>query len=245
MRRMLDFLKKTLPDDFFQGACDVHCHILPGVDDGFKDEETAINALRFLERKGFEKVRLTPHFMKEYADNTKEHIAKVFEDFKQKATQSCGIQLYLGAEYMLDAGFPEHFKQGFLTFDQSDVLVLCETSYMMNVPNMKEMLYDVMCEGYSPVIAHPERYQYASRRQYEHWKSMGYQFQLNLLSLTGLYGAPAFEKSHDMLQKKMYDYVGTDMHRLDNFINLIPKLKLKTKEIDALHKLYENNRGTF
>lgn len=243
---MFDFLKKkNLPDDFFQGACDVHCHILPGVDDGFKNAEDSIKALKFLEGKGVKKMKLTPHFMKEFGGNTKDTIAPKFEEFKKTVSCQCGIELQLAAEHMLDSCFPEHFNRGFLTLDKDKSLVLCETSYMMCDPNYSSMLYDVMLEGYTPVIAHPERYQYASKHQYERWKEKDYLFQLNLLSLTGAYGEPAFEKSHYMLQHNMYDFVGSDMHRLDNFLKFMPNLKLKTTEIDALHLLIENNAKLF
>ena len=242
---MFDFFRKTLPDDFFRDACDVHCHILPGVDDGFQTESASFEALKYLEQKGFRKVRLTPHFMKQYADNTKPLILEKFESFKRKAALHTSIELSIGAEHMLDAGFEEHFERGFLTIDKGNSLVLCETSYLMCEPNVSSKLYDIMLGGYTPVIAHPERYQYASKQQYDRWKEKDYLFQLNLLSLTGAYGAPACEKSHNMLQHKMYDYVGTDMHRLDNFRKYLSNMKLSAKEIDELHLLYENNAKLF
>ena len=243
---MFDFFKKkALPDDFFQGACDMHCHILPDVDDGFKSTEESIQALKFLEAKGVKKMKLTPHFMKEYADNTKDAIIPKFEAFKKEVEGQCNIELQLAAEHMLDAGFIEHFERGFLTLDKDRSLVLCETSYMMCEPNYSSMLYEVMLDGYTPVIAHPERYQYASKQQYARWKGKDYLFQLNLLSLAGAYGKLAMEKSHYMLQHNMYDFVGSDMHRLDNFQKFMPSLKLKTSEIDALQLLLENNAKLF
>lgn len=242
---MFELFKKSLPEDFFREVCDVHCHVLPGVDDGFQKEEDAIEALQFLEQKGVSKMRLTPHFMKGYPCNTKDSILPRFEAFQGKARQKCGMQLFLGAEYMLDAGFMNHSEHGFLTMDEEGLLVLCETSYLMCDPKMSSMLYETMCDGYTPVIAHPERYQYASSRLYNRWKEKGYLFQLNLLSLTGAYGMQAMSKSHQMLQAKMYDYVGSDMHRLDDFLKFIPRLKLKTKEMDALHVLFENNAALF
>lgn len=244
---MFGFLKKklSLPDDFFQGTCDVHCHILPCVDDGFQSEEAAVEALRYWEGKGVRKVRLTPHFMKEYGDNTKETVLFKFEKFKKEAAESCGVELYLGAEHMLDVNFQIHLRNGFLTIDRDGRLVLCETSYLMCPPNTTSTLYDVMLEGYTPVIAHPERYQYAANQQYELWKEKGYLLQLNLLSLAGAYGEPAMVKSHYMLQQGMYDFVGSDMHRLDSFRAFLPNLKLSAKEIDALHLLYENNARLF
>ena len=163
---MFSFLRHHLPDDFFSGACDVHCHLLPGVDDGFATAEKSLQALKRLETKGVAKMILTPHFMKDYPLNDRERITTEFEAFKAQAAESCGIELHLAAEYMLDACFMDHFKQGFLTLDKAGTHVLCETSYLMYEHNYSNMLYDVMCEGLQPVIAHPERYVYAGTDVY-------------------------------------------------------------------------------
>lgn len=242
---MFSFLKHHLPDEFFQGACDVHCHLLPGVDDGFATAEKSLQALKKLEEKGVAKMILTPHFMKDYPLNDRQSIMAEFEKFRSQATEACNIELRLAAEYMLDARFLEHFKQGLLTLDKGGTHVLCETSYMMYEHGITEMIYDIMCEGFQPVIAHPERYEYANKDDYHRWKDKNYKFQLNLLSLAGAYGDPAYAKSHSLLKEGFYDYVGSDMHGLSNFKRFIPEIKLKTKEIDELQRLMENNKTLY
>ena len=242
---MFGFRKKKLPEDFFEGACDVHCHLLPGVDDGFPTAEMSLYALKKLEAHGIRKMVLTPHFMRDYPNNDRASITAEFEQFKAEAAEASCIELHLGAEYMLDAGFMAHFEQGFLCLDKGGTHVLCETSYLMYEQNAAQMLYDVTCEGIQPVVAHPERYQYASKANYATWKDRGYKFQLNLLSLAGAYGDPAYEKSHYMLKQGMYDYVGSDMHGLDNFRRFLPEIRLTTKELDQLYQLKENNKTLF
>lgn len=237
--------KHPLPKGFFRGACDVHCHLLPGVDDGFATVEKSIQALKKLEEYGVEKMILTPHFMKEYPDNNRDKISTLFDAFKDEAKKVSNIELYLGAEYMLDIRFMDHFKQGFLTLDRAKTHVLCETSYLMYEPGISEMVYDVMCEGYQPVVAHPERYEYASKEQYAKWKDKRYKFQLNLLSLVGVYGGMAETKAHTLLMDDYYDYIGSDMHRLGNYEHFLPSMRLKTKEIDKLGLLLENNKKLF
>ena len=76
---MFGFGKHYLPDDFFSGACDVHCHLLPGVDDGFPSTEKSLYALKKLEEWGVKKMLLTPHFMKDYPDNNRANIIKEFD----------------------------------------------------------------------------------------------------------------------------------------------------------------------
>ena len=242
---MFSFLRHHLPDDFFRGACDVHCHLLPGVDDGFATAEKSLQALKRLEAKGVAKMILTPHFMKDYPLNNRESIMAEFEAFKAQAAEACGIELHLAAEYMLDARFMDHFKQGFLTLDKAGTHVLCETSYMMYEHGITEMIYEVMCADLQPVIAHPERYEYANTDNYFRWKDKNYKFQLNLLSLAGAYGGPAVLKARFLLKEGLYDYIGSDMHGLGNFEHFLPELKLKTKEMDLLAQLLENNKTWF
>ena len=238
-------LPKRLSDDIFRGAADVHCHLLPGVDDGFSTTEKSLRALKKMEERGVEKVVLTPHFMKDYPDNDRESITAKFEAYKDEAAKVSQIELRLGGEYMLDARFMEHFKQGFLTIDRKGERVLCETSYLMYEPNISEMLYDVMCAEILPVIAHPERYEYAVRDNYYRWKDKRFEFQLNLLSLGGAYGRTAFVKSHYLLKHGFYDFVGSDMHGLDNFRHFLPDIRLTKKELEQLERLVENNKKLF
>ena len=241
---MFSLFLKSLPPDFFQGCCDMHCHILPGVDDGCATFDDSLKALKHMEKLGFKKIRLTPHFMETYPDNVKDTIKVKFEDFRKEMSKECGIELHLSAEHMIDGGFISHFERGFLTLDDDD-LVLCETSYLSPAPDMSNLLFEIMQGGCQPVIAHPERYQYATKERYERWKDRNYMFQLNLLSLSGAYGGNVKEKALDMLHKGMYDFVGTDLHKVGGFEKLVPQIKLKTKEIDLLHALYEKNATLF
>ena len=235
-------LSHKLPEGIFKGAVDVHCHLLPGVDDGFATMEKSLHALQKLEEHGVKKMVLTPHFMNDYPDNDRANISAKFEAYKAEAAKVCGIELHLAAEYMLDARFPEHFKQGFLTLDKEGTHVLCETSYLMYEHGISEMLYDVMCADYQPVIAHPERYEYANKDVYYRWKDKRYKFQLNLLSLGGAYGRAAVAKAKYLLKEGFYDYVGSDMHGLNNFERFLPEIRLSGKNIEQLEWLIENNK---
>ncbi len=239
---VFDLFKSSLPDGFLAGACDMHSHLLPGVDDGFKSFEDSMEGLAKLKAKGFVKAKMTPHFMKDYPENTRETIEQKYQDFLQKAGDDLPMELTLGGEYMLDSHFLNRFEEGFLTLDKMQSLVLCETSYMMMDPMAKDMLYQVMLKGYQPVIAHPERYMYATKPMYKRWKDREYLFQLNLFSLSGVYGKPAEEKARMLLKEGFYDYVGTDLHRVANLESKISSIKLSKKELDRLSVLLENNK---
>ncbi len=237
-----NLFKSALPDDFFKGASDIHAHLLPGVDDGFPDFEKTMEGLSFMKRFGFKKVKMTPHFMKDYRENTRESIEERYKAFIAEAGDTIPVELSLGGEYMLDSCFLDRFEEGFLTLDKGHSMVLCETSYMKADPNAKEMLYQIMLKGYQPVIAHPERYNYASMPLYKRWKERDYMLQLNLLSLAGAYGDLAKTKARQLLKEGLYDYVGSDLHRVNNVERMIKSIRLSAKEIDLLAGLLENNK---
>ena len=237
------FFNSRLPEGFFVDACDMHTHLLPGVDDGFPTNEATLEGLEFLKRKGVSKVKMTPHFMKDYPNNTRENIERKYQEFCEAAKGSSIPTLSLGGEYMLDSAFPQRVEEGLLTIREDDKLVLVETSYMMMEPGAREMLYEVMLRGYQPVIAHPERYNYANMSLYKRWREKDYLFQLNLLSLAGAYGPIAKEKALVMLREGMYDFLGSDFHRLEGFSDMVLSIRLNKKETDALLKLLENNKS--
>lgn len=238
----LVFCRAVLPEGFFEGACDMHSHLLPGVDDGFPTAEKTLEGVALMKRYGFKKLKMTPHFMKDYPQNTRLAIEEKFKTFCQNHGADVGVELSLGGEYMLDSCFMDRFDEGFLTLDGERTLVLCETSYMMADPNTMEMLFQIMLKGYQPVMAHPERYNYASMPLYKRWKEKDYLLQLNLLSLVGAYGYPAKMKARELLNEGMYDYVGSDLHRIEYVDRMISTIRLSTKETDRLLQLFENNK---
>jgi tyrosine-protein phosphatase YwqE len=238
----LDFFKSRLRPGFFDGACDMHSHILPGVDDGIQDVGRATRALLLLNRIGYKKVKLTPHFMKDYPENTRANIEARFQAFLTEVGDETPVELSLGGEYMLDSCFMDRCEEGFLTLDKNNTLVLCETSYMSADPQAPNMLYQAMLKGYQPVIAHPERYNYASMATYRRWKEKDYLLQLNLLSLAGAYGETAKSKARALLKEGTYDYVGSDLHRDKDLRDIIYSIRLSNKERDQLQRLLENNK---
>lgn len=220
----------------------MHSHLLPGVDDGFPDFDKTMEGLSLLKELGYAKVKMTPHFMRDYGENTRESIEGKYHAFLAQAADSLPVALSLGGEYMLDSAFMDRCEEGFLTLDESGSLVLCETSYMNADPMAREMIYQIMLKGYRPVIAHPERYNYASMALYKRWKEKDYLLQLNMLSLAGAYGDTAKAKARQLLKAGMYDYVGSDLHRVSRVNDMIASIRLSTKERDQLEVLLENNK---
>jgi tyrosine-protein phosphatase YwqE len=223
---------------------DIHCHILPAVDDGVSSFEESVKSLKWLKKNGVRRLFLTPHVMSDMTLNTTGFLSEKFANFCLKLN-SDGVgdipELKLGAEYMLDAQFENRKKEGLLTY--SDKRVLVETSYMMPPVGFNQILETMMEDGISPVLAHPERYAYMQMNDYEHLKEQGVLFQLNFLSFTGAYGRLANDKASMLLKKGFYNYAGSDFHHLERheksfYANSIPK-----KLIPQIKTLFNNNNS--
>lgn len=199
-----------------KGMTDYHCHILPGVDDGVKTMDESLLILAKMERQGVHKVWLTPHVMEDIPNATL--ILK--EKFKELQAAYCGtVELNLAAEYMMDNLFEERLETGDLLplHEGSRQYLLVETSCFNPPMNLLSILKHIQTKGYRPLLAHPERYLYMDMPDYRALKHEGISLQLNLPSLTGIYGIHAQKKAASLLKAGMYDLTGTDMHSAENF----------------------------
>ena len=198
------------------GRTDWHCHILPGVDDGFRKMEDSLAALRRYAELGFREVWLTPHIMEDIP-NTTEALRSRFAELQQ--AYDGPLALHLASENMMDPLFGERLEAGdLLPLPESRLLV--ETSYFNPPVDMDGILEDIKSSGFFPVLAHPERYMYMDMRRYRDLKSKGIEFQLNITSLTGAYGPDVKARAERMLKAGMYNYSGTDLHRLSSLEHL-------------------------
>lgn len=214
------------------GTTDWHSHILPGVDDGFKDMKDSLKAIDELEKLGVRHLWLTPHVMEDVPNDTKA-LRKRFEELR--LAYDGNLKLHLGSENMLDALFEERLEtKDFLPIGENGTHLLVETSYFNPPMNMTGILEQVKSKGYHPVLAHPERYQYMDEKDYVRLKDMGVMYQANYFSLLGAYGSTAQKKLEWLLQKGMIDLMGSDLHRLTVLVKLVEHSPRHNKHLEAM-----------
>ena len=234
---MFGIRHNLLKSGILRGKADIHCHLLPGVDDGSPDVAHSFEMLAWMEQEvGFRCVWFTPHVMQDMPNNAPS-LRQVFNVFCSAYQGS--MDLHLSAEYMLDARFSTHLYDDLLPLPGKHLLV--ETSYMSAPPGFFDLLLEIWYQGYRPVIAHPERYMYMDELDYETLKAKGYDFQLNLLSLSGYYGRRPKDVAEALLQRGYYDFVGTDLHHLDRYEDFLFRMKLTCRQLDTLEQLFEKN----
>src|SRR5690606_1425937 len=170
---------------------DMHSHILPGVDDGSPDVATSIALMHGLAQMGYETVIATPHVMADIHRNDRHTIQHAYEQLKHAAEAEPALpKLRFAAEFMMDEGFGQLIKQDALIPLSGDQFLLVETPYLHRPLNLESYIFNLRAVGYTPVLAHPERYHYLFNKpaEYERLKELGCLFQVNLLSLIGYYG---------------------------------------------------------
>ncbi len=197
----------------FHGMTDWHSHILPGVDDGVQTMGEALETLSYYEQLGLTNVWLTPHVMEDIPNST----AALRQRFDELRSAYQGpIDLHLASENMIDNLLDQRLEAGdLLPLGTDGRMLLVETSYFNPPMAFHQRLQRIKDAGYTPVLAHPERYVYMEHAEYETLRKMGVVFQLNLLSLTGMYGKMAKVKSMQLLSEQAYTLKGTDVHSID------------------------------
>lgn len=219
-----------------RGFTDWHCHLLPGVDDGVQTLDQCLRVLQTYEELGVAAVWFTPHIMEDIP-NTPEQLQRAFDEVR--AAYRGPISLHLAAEHMLDTLFAKRLQEGrVMPIGTAGDTLLVETSYFNPPHALDQRLDAIRRAGYHPLLAHPERYLYMEGRDYDRLRQLGVKFQLNLGSLTGVYGKTVKLKAQRLLQKGCYDRVGTDLHR-ETVLQAMLRAKLPAKLLRALPRYSE------
>lgn len=194
---------------------DIHSHLLPAIDDGSKSYEESIELIKKFVSLGYKKVITTPHIMSDFYRNTPEIILSKLNKLRDKIQeQGIDIEIDAAAEYYMDDWFINQVntQKPLLTF--GDRFILIETSMHDKPRQFFDAIFKLQAQGYKPILAHPERYNYLhhSFDIVEKIYEKNVFFQINLNSLDGYYGKSAQKLAEKLIDKKMISFVGSDCH---------------------------------
>ena len=211
---MFSIFKKKEPMQLWF-TTDIHCHIIPGVDDGSPDPDTSVELVRRMQGWGLKRIIASPHVTQDTFENTPATLAPAFAELKSALiSNDIDIQVSYSAEYRMDDNFLTHVENEILIPIAHDYL-LVENSFIQEPWNIDQLLFDLKVKGFRPILAHPERYRYyhsSNRKRYEAIHAAGTMFQINLLSLAGYYGKEEKAIAEWLIEKGMADFIGTDLH---------------------------------
>jgi len=213
----------------------MHSHILPGIDDGAKSTAKSVEYIKGLQALGYQKFIATPHILWDHYQNTPATINTALQELQvalQKAEMDVSIEA--AAEYFVDEYFMDLLDRGEELMCISENKVLIEFSTFAPPANAFEVLFQMKTKGYSPVLAHPERYLYYGNQfeLFQQFKKQGCALQLNTMSLIGHYGTPQKKLANQLLKFGLVDYLGTDLHH-GGHLGVLSKV-LKNSKLQAI-----------
>ena len=195
---------------------DFHSHILPGIDDGATCTEDSLMLAKALKDWGFERVTCTPHITDLYR-NTPDTIRTAFEQL-QESMQAAGLDLdiRMSAEYRLvPQVWPEVLEKNWIMPIEDKYLLMelpiSKPEQMGDIKPLEEFKR-IISMGLTPILPHPERYFYLSRRELMSFAEAGVKIQCNYGSLAGLYGDAARDNVLDIISEGVVSFYGTDLH---------------------------------
>lgn len=195
---------------------DLHCHILPGIDDGPKAISESLEMLKIAVSEGIKVMVATPHWMEgsrftPSVDLLQERLSQLRALSEENNVK---IQILLGMEIAISPSIPERLEKGQLLPLAGSKYLLLEAPVSYLPEFFEHVVFEVMTMGYTPVLAHPERcvaFQEDPSRLIPLWKR-GVLFQLDTDSLKGRFGERAYELAMYILKKGMAFAVSTDCH---------------------------------
>ncbi|MCR5092886.1 MAG: protein-tyrosine-phosphatase [Lachnospiraceae bacterium] len=194
---------------------DMHCHILPGIDDGAPDEEMSTRMLRLEAAEGVSSIIFTPHFKPEHHNASPRTVLKLTARMQEIAIQeSLGIKVYAGNEILFFDEVPTLLEHG-------DVLTLAGSDHALIefyptelYDRIRSALYEVLAAGFTPIVAHVERYLdiigYPER--VNELIALGAEIQVNASTVMGKYGFSVRQIVRRLISRRSVHYIATDAH---------------------------------
>lgn len=219
---------------------DMHCHILNNIDDGSRSFSQSIEMAKKASDLGYTKIFATPHYIKDSLEPNKEDInLKIDELNKTLLKEGINLLIYVGNEvYFTDDVLEVISDKKIYTLGNSKY-VLIEFPLNGNIINLDNIMYSIIANGYIPIIAHPERYEFV-KNDIESLKPLiedGALLQINVASITGYYGKHAKKTVKKLLKNNMITFIGTDAHNENNIYDIYPKALKKIEKIIKKEKL--------
>ena len=195
---------------------DFHSHILPGLDDGATCLEDSLMLAKAMKDWGFERVTCTPHITNLHL-NTPDTIRPAFELLQESLSESgIDLDIRMSAEYRLvPQTWPEVLEKNWL-MPNEDRYILMELpisnpEQMGHIKPIEEFRR-IISMGLTPILPHPERYFYLSRKELLSYAEAGVKIQCNYGSLAGLYGDTVKQNVLSIIDEGIVSFYGTDLH---------------------------------
>lgn len=194
---------------------DLHCHLLPGIDDGAVDLKMSLEMARMAVADGVHTVACTPHIYPGMYENTAGGIRAAVEALQRRLdARGINLRLLAGADVHLEPGLVDSIRSDRVPTLAGTRYLLLEPPHHVAPPRFEESVFELMAAGYVPVITHPERLSWIEdhyamfRRLVEH----GAWMQVTAASVAGGFGRRPRYWSERMLDEGCVHILASDGH---------------------------------
>jgi protein-tyrosine phosphatase len=194
---------------------DIHCHLLPRIDDGPKDWEATLAMARMAVAEGIRTIVATPHQLGNYKKNAAEQILLLVVEAQRRINEA-GLPLTIlpGADVRIQEDLPELVEnRQVLTLADQNAYLLMELPHEQVLP-MGRLIYELQCRGVTSILSHPERNQHLQKKPEDlrPWVQQGCLVQVTAASITGQFGRAAKQMSRWLFRENFVHLVATDAH---------------------------------
>ncbi len=199
----------------WRGMYDLHCHILPSLDDGPSSLDDAVSMARVAAMDGIVGTVVTPHGDAVEAAGGKDELERRLNALRaEMARAGVKLQLMAGAEHKLRPELVESLVQGRAPRLNGSRYVLVELDFVNYAPYTEEVVFQLRLRGFTPVLAHPERQEVLQRdpMRVRGLAEQGVVLQLTAGSLEGAFGEGARRAAETMLKEGLAHLLASDAH---------------------------------
>ncbi|SFC10887.1 protein-tyrosine phosphatase [Alkalibacterium subtropicum] len=199
---------------------DLHCHILPGVDDGAKTMEESVEMAKLAASEGITHILATPHHMNRSWFNEKQDVIKLVNQLQSELDrQEIAMTIFPGQEIRLYGDIIKDIEEDKILFtDEQQQYILIEFP-TATIPTYAERLFfDLQSSGKIPIIVHPER-NHEILKHPNHLKDFidkGALAQLTAASYTGGFGSKIQKFSKQLIEANLVHFLASDAHNVTN-----------------------------
>jgi len=211
---------------------DIHCHPLPGVDDGARSFEIAVKMCQVAAADGVTDLVATPHSNYTYtfdAQRNRQLVAELQSKVGERP------RLLLGCDMHLSYDNIQQCVQGAKDFTiNRTTYMLVELPDQFIPEHLTRVYYDIQVAGLIPIITHPERNLLIQRRPelIEQWAGHGCLVQVTAQSYTGGFGSHARKFAEQLLDSGLVHFFATDAHDVEHRPPILSRCRQKV----AKHK---------
>lgn len=197
---------------------DIHCHLLPGIDDGPRNWDEALDLCRAMAGNGIRTAVATPHLIDGVYNNVRSRIVPITQELAMRVSDAdIGLEVLPGAEVDLSSRLVTTRSDELPTLGGFGKAVLLEMPVAVIPHAMADIIFGANSQGILPVLAHPERNEHVQNdvNLTKEWLDAGAALQIDGDSLLGVWGRASKRCAEAMLQRGLCHALASDAHSVD------------------------------